>query len=102
MTKVQISDHALVRWLERVHDIDMDWFRAKLAEIAQPYADARVKHAFVGGVWLVFHDEKLVTVTPTKPARDALVKHDREGVNGTTTRWGEPRHWKHTKRKGGK
>lgn len=102
MTKVQISDHALVRWLERVHGMDVESHRTKLAEIAQPYADARVKHAFVGGVWLVFHDGRLVTVTPTKPARDALVKHDRDSVNGSETRWGEPRHWKHKQRKGGK
>lgn len=102
MTKVQISDHALVRWLERVQGLDMEAHRARLAEIAQPYADMKVKHAFVGGVWLVFHDDKLVSVTPTKPARDALVRHDRDSVNGSTTRWGEPRHWKHEKRKRGK
>ena len=102
MTKVQISDHALVRWLERVHGIDMEWWRGVLAEIAQPYADMRVKHAFVGGVWLVFHDDRLVTVTPTKPARDALVKHDRQSVNGTTARQPDTRHWKHKKRRGGK
>ena len=100
MTKVHVSDHALVRWLERVHDIDMEAHRAKLIEIAQPYADLKVKHAFVGGVWLVFQDNVLVTVTPTKPARDALVKHDREGVNGTTARQPDTRHWKHKKRRG--
>ena len=100
MTKVQISDHALVRWLERVHDIDMDWFRERLAEIAQPYADARVKHAFVGGVWLVFHDDKLVTVTPERPRTFGLSQHDRESVNGTATHQGDTRHWKHKKRRG--
>lgn len=102
MTKVQISDHALVRWLERVHGIDMEWWRGVLAEIAQPYADAKVKHAFAGGVWLVFHDDRLVTVTPTKPTRDAYVKHDRHAVNGTDKWQGDPRHWKHKQRKGGK
>lgn len=102
MTKVQISDHALVRWLERVHGIDMEWWRGVLAEIAQPFADAKVKHAFAGGVWLVFHDDRLVTVTPTKPVRDAHVKHDRQAVNGTDKWQGDTRHWKHKKRRGGK
>lgn len=102
MTKVQISDHALVRWLERVEGLDMEAWRAKLAEIAQPYADLKVKHAFVGGVWLVFQDNALVTVTPTKPVRDSYVKHDRHSVNGTATWAGDPRHWKHKKRRGGK
>lgn len=102
MTKVQISDHALVRWLERVEGLDMEAHRAKLAEIAQAYADLKVKHAFVGGVWLVFQDNVLVTVTPERPDAYAKVKHDRHGVNGTATWQGDPRHWKHKKRRGGK
>ena len=26
----RITDHALLRWLERVHGVDVDWFRAQL------------------------------------------------------------------------
>lgn len=102
MTKVLISDHALVRWLKRAEGLDMEWWRDVLTEIAQPYADMKVKHAFAGGVWLVFQDAVLVTVTPTKPVRDSYVKHDRHSVNGTATWQGGPRHWKHKKRRGGK
>lgn len=102
MTKVQISDHALVRWLERAEGLDMEGHRQKLAGIAQPFADLKVKHAFVGGVWLVFQDNALVTVTPEKPVRNAYVKHDRERVNGTDNWYGDTRHWKHKKRRGGK
>jgi hypothetical protein len=32
MKPLSISDHALLRWLERVHGIDIDFFRAQLAE----------------------------------------------------------------------
>lgn len=76
MTKVQISDHALVRWLERVHDIDMDWFRAKLAEIAQPYADARVKHACDGWIYdrSLEHDWKgFIWMNPPFGGRNGIV-----------------------------
>lgn len=102
MTKVHVSDHALVRWLERAHDIDMEWMRDRLAEIAQPYADMKVQHAFVGGVWFVFRDDKLVTVMTERPDPRTQVQHDRHSVNGTATWHGDPRHWKHKKRRGGK
>lgn len=102
MTKVHVSDHALVRWLERAEGLDMEAWRAKLAEIAQPYADLKVKHAFVGGVWLVFQDNALVTVTPTRPDLHAKFVNDRKNVNATEKWQGDPRHWKHKKRRGGK
>lgn len=31
--KVVVTDHALVRWLQRVHGIDMDFFRNQLKEL---------------------------------------------------------------------
>lgn len=30
------TDHALVRWLERVHGIDMEWFREEMANEIGP------------------------------------------------------------------
>lgn len=96
--KVRISDHALLRWLERAHDIDMNGFRAKLAAIAQPYLDARLKHVEVGGLWFVFENGTLVTVTPTKPSISQLFRHDRDDVNGHG-KHPEPVHWKAAKRK---
>lgn len=103
MTKVQISDHALVRWLERVHGIDMEWWRTTLAEIAQPYANMKVQHAEAGGVWLIFRGDVLVTVSPERPLSGTNLKHDRQSVNGTDGRYRDgPRHWKHKQRKGQK
>jgi hypothetical protein len=34
-TKMFISDHAVVRWLERVHDINIEQIRATIAEKVQ-------------------------------------------------------------------
>lgn len=96
--KVQITDHALVRWLERVHGIDMEWFRDRLAEKAQPCVDIRVKHACIDDVWFVFHDERLVTVTPDKPGLRSLDKNERERVNGVG-RYGEKMPWQAKKRR---
>ncbi|PZQ45235.1 MAG: hypothetical protein DI551_07965 [Micavibrio aeruginosavorus] len=33
--RIHVSDHALVRWLERVHGIDVDALRAKMLTSAQ-------------------------------------------------------------------
>jgi len=100
MTKVQISDHALVRWLERAQGIDMEWWRSVLAEIAQPFADMKCQHAEAGGVWLIFRGDVLVTVAPERPDPGANVRHDRHAVNGTDKWQGDTRHWKHKKRRG--
>jgi len=83
MTKVVITDHALIRWLERARGFDLEIFRDALAEIAQPYADIRVKQAEIGGLWFIFHEDRLVTVTPEKPRRAQMLRHDREYSNGT-------------------
>lgn len=80
---VKITDHALVRWLERVHGFDMDKFRGDLATVAAPYAAAKVKHAEVGGVCLVFEGQTLITVTPDKPDLHSLRNNDRARSNGT-------------------
>lgn len=96
--KVRISDHALVRWLERAHDIDLNEFRQKLAALAQPFLDARLKHAEVGGLWFVFDNGVLVTVTPTRPSISQVHRHDREETNGSG-KHGDPLHWKAAKRR---
>lgn len=37
-TDVRVTDHALVRWLERVHGMDMEFFRDQIRAIAGPAA----------------------------------------------------------------
>lgn len=94
---VHITDHALLRWLQRAHDIDMDHFRAELAKLAAPYAALKVQHVEVGGVWFVFDGKTLITVTPDKPPASQMHRHDRGTHNGTHLR--EPLHWRGQKRK---
>lgn len=95
---VKISDHALVRWIERAHGIDMESFRETLAAVAEPYAALRVKHAEIGGLWFVFDGAVLVTVLPEKPKFPSVIINDKRSRNGTDT----PRdrlNWKAQKRK---
>lgn len=64
-----VSDHALVRWLERVHGVDMEWFRAALAnDIARLVAlDNQLINR--DGVTYLIRGGRLVSVTPGKTAQ---------------------------------
>ena len=98
MAEANIPDHALVRWLERAHGIEIEELRKILRETAQRHVDAGVAHVFEGGVWFVYRGETLVTVVEERPSPAAIRHHDRETRNGTDA----PReqvHWKHAKRK---
>lgn len=94
----RITDHALVRWLERAHGIDMDGFRNMLSAIADPYAKACVKHAEIGGLWFVFDGDVLITVVDAKPTLVNTIRNDRGGKNGTHVPT-ERMHWKGQQRK---
>jgi hypothetical protein len=60
-----ISDHALVRWLERVNGIDMEFFRGEfrraLAGSVGEYVPIGEFTATVGGVAFVVRDGKVIT-----------------------------------------
>lgn len=58
MNDIIVTDHALVRWLERAHDLDVEQLKAKMAEMARPFIEARVAEAEIGGLWFVFDDKK--------------------------------------------
>jgi hypothetical protein len=87
-----VSDHALIRWLERVHNIDMEGYRAHLEEIVAPAVEAKVD-----GWWYVFSNGVLRTVVRTKPSNRSKPVHDNGNVNGTHIR--ERQHWKDKARK---
>lgn len=98
MNDILVTDHALLRWLERAHDLDIEEMRQRLAKIAQPYADLRVAEAEIGGLYFVFRDDKLITVKPNPTKHFRHVAHDKGNVNGSQFRDEKP-HWKMLKRR---
>ena len=95
---LKITDHALIRWMDRALDIETETFRARLLAIAAPYAALKVKHAEIGGLWFVFDGPTLVTVLPSKPTVNENCGNDRRYRNGTDS----PRdamNWKAKKRR---
>lgn len=98
MKQVHVTDHALVRWLERSRGIDMELLRSQLAELAQPCVDAGVKHAPLDDLWLIFDGNVLTTVSPSKPKFRSSFENDHRRQNGTGE-WADKPHWKMMKRK---
>jgi hypothetical protein len=60
-----ITDHALIRWLERVHAVPMEDLRARLADQVRNWAETGAKRVRKGPVMFVFGpDRRLITVLP--------------------------------------
>jgi hypothetical protein len=64
MSDVLVTDHALVRWLERVHGIDMEFFRRELERHVAWHASTGWTFACIEGSWYRFDGGVLVTVLP--------------------------------------
>lgn len=62
-----ITDHALVRWLERRHGMDMEFFReAMAAEIPKWLVPGHVKATVIDGIEFRFDESgRVATVVPT-------------------------------------
>lgn len=61
---VIVSDHALVRYLERVHGIDMDFFQRACANECEEAVAMGARAAKIGGHWFLFDGARLTTVLP--------------------------------------
>ncbi|SEG64445.1 hypothetical protein [Bosea lathyri] len=72
MVSVRVTDHALVRWLERHHGLDTEAFRQELADLAQPFADVKARNGKVGNLYLIMDGDRVVTVSPEAKSVRAL------------------------------
>lgn len=61
-----VTDHALVRWLERVHGMDMEGFRKQLGEVVAPYVAIGARRVTIEGFAYEFDRNVLCTVQPAK------------------------------------
>lgn len=69
-----VTDHALVRWLERVHGVDVELFRRQIAEKCAGLTTARAVR--VGGFSYVMRDGVVITVRPEKHMNPRGVPRD--------------------------
>lgn len=59
---VHVTDHAVLRYLERAHGLDVDAVRKHLAGRAMTGAQLGATGVVIEGVKLVLHDTHVVTV----------------------------------------
>lgn len=57
-----VTDHALLRWLERAHGVDVEMFRRKLMDEIAPFARPGIYREIVNGLEYRFDGVKLVTI----------------------------------------
>lgn len=81
---IAITDHALLRWLERAYGMDFTAQRQELADLCAPYVAIRARHACVGvGLYATIVDGTVTTVLPERPTRrlEPLEGHVPEKLN---------------------
>lgn len=81
---IAISDHALIRWLERQYGMDLQPYRRELADLVEPYVAIKARHACVApGLYATICDGVVTTVLPNKPPRrlEPLHGHVPEQLN---------------------
>ena len=59
---VRVTDHAVLRWLERVHGIDVEFFRNEIVKIAGPAAAVGASGLTRDGFSYVIRAGAVVTV----------------------------------------
>lgn len=60
--KIEVTDHALIRWLERRHGIDMEFFRGELADELQHIVGSGAYSWRTADCTYVFRGDTLVSV----------------------------------------
>jgi hypothetical protein len=70
-----VSDHALIRWLERVHGIDMEFFRSQCASNCADLVASGASGGWIGGQWCVVKNNAVVTFMAAKPTDSMRIRH---------------------------
>jgi hypothetical protein len=68
-----ITDHALVRYLERVKGIPLDDVRQEMRDLCWRYVDSGAVQAQIDGFWWQFRAGRVVTILPRKASPDFLL-----------------------------
>lgn len=65
MSPMSVTDHALLRWLERIHGIDVEGFRAELrAEVTASLAAYGVRRGREEGLFVIDNGTVITVLAP--------------------------------------
>ena len=73
--QVSVSDHALVRWLERVQDIDVSAYRASIADIVRNAMEEGATSIQVDGFLYLFDPHTSTVITVLTPEQRKKRSH---------------------------
>lgn len=82
MKKVVVSDHAILRFIERVYGLDLEPVRQKIAEKAQRAADAGAASIIIDGFkYTIEHNSPQVAIVSTviRKGKDPYAARSRGG-----------------------
>lgn len=68
-----ITDHALVRFIERVKGIPLDDVRQEMRDLCRRYVDSGALQASIDGYWWQFRAGRVVTILPSKARPEFLL-----------------------------
>lgn len=86
-TGIEVTDHAIVRWLERVRGIDMDLVRAEIAQHCRTAVALRACSVKVHNVKFQLSDNIVCTVVRTSTHRPAPIKEPRRSRASEKRAW---------------
>ncbi|SDQ99267.1 hypothetical protein SAMN05519103_00333 [Rhizobiales bacterium GAS113] len=79
MTEIFVSDHAVLRWLERVMNVDTEAARTRIRDAVRNGVKAGSSAVMVDGVAYVLDGNRVVTVTPKRrPAPYEIQRQTKE------------------------
>jgi hypothetical protein len=78
MKRAYVSDHALLRYIERVRGIDIDRLRGELADKVQGAVNLGAASYAVDGVTFRLIDNRIVTIIDSKSSHSARINAGRK------------------------
>lgn len=76
MTSAAVSDHAVLRYIERKHGVDVDGLRAIISEIVQSAVRAGASKVSHDGMTFVLRNGVVCTVIPGESASASVRKSE--------------------------
>lgn len=86
-TGIEVTDHAIVRWLERVHGVDMDAVRAEIAAACRTGVSLGACSVKVQNVKFQLDENKVCTILLTSEHRSGPVKEPKRSRAADKRAW---------------
>lgn len=77
---VKVSDHAVVRWLERAHEVDIEGLREEIARLVEPAVKVGAASITIGNVTFALSGSNVCTVLTSAMRAKKRKERQRRGM----------------------